>query len=129
VPAPTKKKDDGLGDMNSIFGQVSKMFNFDAPAGGAEAPPPADMTASAEMGSPNGEFNDGFQYGGGGGTYASSGGDETAVPGNLENASPEEREMMQFGSVGTPLFQRVHARHRLCMEKGLLLQEFGRLPQ
>lgn len=127
VPAPTKKKDDGLGDMSSIFGQVSKMFNLDAPPAG-EAPPPAD-TATADS-SGGGEFNDGFQYGGsGGGNYAAATTDDASGPVNAENASPEEREMMQFGSIGTPLFQRVHARHRLCMEKGLLLQEFGRLPQ
>ncbi|RZA05185.1 MAG: hypothetical protein EOP11_13370 [Proteobacteria bacterium] len=127
IPAPTKKKDDGMAGMNDLFGSMTKMFNFDAPPPSTDtAPPPA----SADAGTANGEFNDGFQYGSGGGASASSGGgEEQAFAGDAENASPEAGEMVQFGSIGTPLFQRVHNRHRVAMEKGWLVQEFGKLPR
>ena len=139
TPLPAaKKKNDSDNEFSNILGQMTKMFNFDDPSKAPPAvDPSAETAANGDQSAPNTDFNDGFTYGSGNyeasSSPSSSGEDEAnyAAAGNRSYASAQadDPKNVQFGSIGTPLFQRVHLRHHISMEKGLVILQVGRLPQ
>jgi hypothetical protein len=46
-PSPRPKKDDGMGEVSSLLGQMKNLFNFDEGAG-MGGPMPIDMPGGAE---------------------------------------------------------------------------------
>ena len=131
---PPKKSSDGMTEVTNMLGQMKNLFNFDDNGSQPPADPNAfEPVASSEASPAAGgdEFNDGFTYGGNYDTVAEGTSAEDEALSSLgPGASREEiAQAAQFGSVSTPLFQRVHRRHRVAIERGLVVQEFGRLPQ
>lgn len=134
--APAKKSNDGMTEVTNMLGQMKNLFNFDDHGAQPAADPNAFEPVASSDGGPaaagGDEFNDGFTYGGNYDTAAEGGAshEDEALSSLGPGASKEEiAQAAQFGSIGTPLFQRVHRRHRVAIEKGLVVQEFGRLPQ
>lgn len=121
-PSPRPKKDDGMGEVSSLLGQMKNLFNFDEGAGmeggGIPAPAPFPGASSRDPASD---------------TYSSSGEEYGGSEEYAESDAPAEEEVVQgsgvMGANGSTLFKRVHERHRVCMEKGWVLSGLGGIPE
>ena len=122
-PSPRPKKDDGMGEVSSLLGQMKNLFNFDEGAGGMGGPMPLDMAMGTE--NPTRSIASGDDYSAPGGEYEST--EE-----NYEEVQTDTEVVVGSGVVsanGSSLFKRVHERHRICMEKGWVLHSVGGIPE
>lgn len=123
-PGPRPKKDDGMGEVSSLLGQMKNLFNFDEGLG-------MDPMAGGMPLDPNAAFRDPATSSGGGSTGGEEYYGDSSEP--SEESVGEEGEIEQasgaIGGVTISLFSRVHNRHRICMEKGLVLNGIGGIPE
>jgi hypothetical protein len=120
-PSPRPKKDDGMGEVSSLLGQMKNLFNFDEGAGMGGSMP-LDMPGGTENPTRSIASDD----------YSSAGGEYENTEENYEEAQANYEVVEGSGVVsanGSSLFKRVHERHRICLEKGWVLHGLGGIPE
>lgn len=133
LSGPPPKKVDTSGDVSSLLGQMKDLFNFDdtppMPEGGD---PFNDMGASSDLAANVGDDSllpETSDYDSGG-DYQQEGSRGRNYASKEEEILGEKSQMPSYlGGKETPLFKRVKTRHKLCMERGLVVLGLGKLPQ
>lgn len=135
LSGPAPKKVDPTGDVSSLLGKMSELFKFDdTPPMAPGGDPFTDMGASsdlAEGGVDSPLFPDDSEFDSNGNYSSDDGGGGSRQYASKEEEIMGEKSQMPsyLGGKETPLFKRVKTRHKLCMERGLVVLGLGKLPQ
>lgn len=134
LSGPAPKKVDPTGDVSSLLGQMKDLFNFDdTPPMAPGGDPFTDMGASSDLaagGVDSPLFPDDADYDSNGNYSSDDNGGSRQYASKEEEIMGEKSQMPSYlGGKETPLFKRVKTRHKLCMERGLVVLGLGKLPQ